>query len=114
MANRYIDIDEFIKWTKEYYCTDCNNNNGLRCRICWIDDAIDLVDEAPTADVVPRSVITEIFAELDAFVNLLCTDNDDKLIYSEIRKKYLEGSDSDARSASEGDPRSKYVSVHTN
>lgn len=44
-----------------------------------------------TADVVPRSTITEIFAELDDFVNLLCTDNDDRLIYSEIRKKYMEG-----------------------
>lgn len=45
------------------------------------------------SDVVPRSVITEIFAELDTFVKLLCTDNDDMLIYSEIRKKYIEGSD---------------------
>lgn len=41
------------------------------------------------ADVVPRSVITEIFAELDTFVKLLCTDNDDVFIYSEMKKKYI-------------------------
>ena len=42
---------------------------------------------------IKAEVAREIFAELDSFVKLLCTDNDDMLIYSEIRKKYLEGSE---------------------
>ena len=49
---RYINEDEFIAWVKEHWCADCQNDNGLRCRVCWIDDAIDIVEEAPEADVV--------------------------------------------------------------
>lgn len=52
---RYINEDEFIAWVKEHWCADCQNDNGLRCRACWIDDAIDIVEEAPAADVVPKS-----------------------------------------------------------
>ena len=51
---RYINEDEFVEWVKEHWCADCQNDNGLRCRVCWIDDAIDIVEEAPEADVVPR------------------------------------------------------------
>ena len=62
---RYINEDEFIAWVKEHYCSDCNNDNGLRCRVCWLDDAIDLVEEAPPADVAPKSeVAREIFKEI--------------------------------------------------
>lgn len=52
---RYINEDEFVAWVKEHWCADCQNDNGLRCRACWIDDAIDIVEEAPEADVVPRA-----------------------------------------------------------
>lgn len=72
---RYINEDEFIAWAKEHYCSDCNNDNGLRCRVCWIDDAIDLVEEAPPADVAPKSeVAREIFEEI-----------------SQIKKEYASG-----------------------
>ena len=54
---RYINEDEFIAWVKEHWCADCQNDNGLRCRACWIDDAIDIVEEAPEADVVPKSEV---------------------------------------------------------
>ena len=49
---RYINKEEFFAWVKERWCSDCQNDNGLRCRACWIDDAIDIVEEAPEADVV--------------------------------------------------------------
>ena len=72
---RYINEDEFIAWVKEHYCSDCNNDNGLRCRVCWLDDAIDLVEEAPPADVAPKSeVAREIFEEI-----------------SQIKKEYASG-----------------------
>lgn len=61
---RYINEDEFIAWVKEHWCADCQNDNGLRCRACWIDDAIDIVEEAPAADVVPKSEVDEIAEEL--------------------------------------------------
>ena len=63
---RYINEDEFVAWVKQHWCADCNNDNGLRCRACWIDDAIDIVEEAPPADVVPKSeVAREIFEEIE-------------------------------------------------
>ena len=61
---RYINEDEFIAWVKEHWCADCQNDNGLRCRVCWIDDAIDIVEEAPEADVVPKSEVEELQAEV--------------------------------------------------
>ena len=48
---RLIDADKRIAEIKEYYCTDCNNYGGVRCRACWVDDAMGLIDEAETADV---------------------------------------------------------------
>ena len=65
---RYINEDEFIAWVKEHWCADCQNDNGLRCRACWIDDAIDIVEEAPEADVVPRAKIEEIFKEIEKII----------------------------------------------
>ena len=66
---RYISEDEFIEWVKEHWCADCQNDNGLRCRACCIDDAIDLVEEAPEADVVPRAEVDKIIGKLEC---LLC------------------------------------------
>lgn len=59
---RYIDEDEFVAWVQEHWCADCQNDNGLRCRACWIDDAIDIVEEAPEADVVPKSEVENLKA----------------------------------------------------
>ena len=59
---RYINEDEFIAWVKEHWCAECQNDNGLRCRACWIDDAIDIVEEAPEADVVPKSEYEEVLS----------------------------------------------------
>ena len=57
---RYINEDEFIAWVREHWCLDCQNDCGLRCRACWIDDAIDIVEEAPAADVAPRSEVERL------------------------------------------------------
>lgn len=52
----------------------------------------DYIDESYTDGVNDgEKVAREIFSELDTLVNLLCTDNDDKFIYSEMKKKYLKG-----------------------
>jgi hypothetical protein len=103
---RYINEDEFIAWVKEHWCADCQNDNGLRCRACWIDDAIDIVEEAPEVDVVPRTELArEIFEEIeryleynarrgDAFVDTYF-DSDLSNDIAELKKKYTEGAADD-------------------
>jgi hypothetical protein len=49
---RYIDADALNEDIKRIYCTDCNNYNEIRCRACGTDDALRMIDDAPTADVV--------------------------------------------------------------
>ena len=34
-------------------CATCNNYNGVRCRACIWDDAMNIVDEASTVEVIP-------------------------------------------------------------
>ena len=40
---RREDAINAIKW----YCRDCNNYNGVRCRACEFDDAMNAVDVTP-------------------------------------------------------------------
>jgi hypothetical protein len=46
---RLIDADALIENIKRVYCTDCDSYNGVRCRACGTDDALDMIDDAPTA-----------------------------------------------------------------
>ena len=54
MANekRLIDANARIEEIKKAHCTNCENYNGIRCRACWVDDAIGLIDDAPAVDAV--------------------------------------------------------------
>lgn len=61
----YIEREAFRLWVSENNCADCGKYDGWKCRSCWIDDAMDLVDEAPTADVVPKSEVEKIFDEIE-------------------------------------------------
>lgn len=49
---RYIDADALIENIKRVYCTNCNNYNEIRCRACGTDDAILMIEDAPTAEVI--------------------------------------------------------------
>ena len=51
--DEYISREETIKRIKECYCTGCNSYNGVRCRACGTGDAIDIIEDAPAADVAP-------------------------------------------------------------
>lgn len=51
--DEYISREETIKRIKECYCTGCNSYNGVRCRACGTGDAIDVIEDAPAADVAP-------------------------------------------------------------
>lgn len=49
----YIDREAAIKHIQEVYCADCNSYNGVKCRACGTGDAIDMIEDAPAADVAP-------------------------------------------------------------
>lgn len=46
--SRYIDAEALIADMRERYCKPCQERkedyNGVRCRACWVDDAMDDVD----------------------------------------------------------------------
>ena len=46
---RLVDADALIERTKNWYCSkeNCEDNySGVRCRACWVDDAIGIIDDA--------------------------------------------------------------------
>ena len=47
----FISREATIKRIKEVYCVGCNSYNGVRCRACETGDAIDMIEDAPAADV---------------------------------------------------------------
>ena len=49
---RLIDADELTKRITDWYCAPerCDNYNGVRCRACSWDDALNMIDEAPTIE----------------------------------------------------------------
>ena len=52
---RYIDADALIEKIQETVCTKCGDiYDGIKCKSCGIDDTLNFLEDAPTADVVPR------------------------------------------------------------
>lgn len=49
----YIDREALLNHIRDVYCADCNSYNGVRCRACSTGDAIDMIEDAPAADVAP-------------------------------------------------------------
>ena len=47
----YIDREALLNHIRDVYCADCNSYNGVRCRACSTGDAIDMIEDAPAADV---------------------------------------------------------------
>lgn len=50
---RLIDADKRIAEIKKLYCDGCDNYGGAKCRACWVDDAMCLIDDATVVDAVP-------------------------------------------------------------
>lgn len=50
--SRLIDADKRIAEIKKLYCDGCDNYGGAKCRACWVDDAMCLIDDATTVDAV--------------------------------------------------------------
>ena len=47
--SEYLERNALIERIKKAYCNGCENYNGVKCRACGIGDAIDVVEDAPTA-----------------------------------------------------------------
>lgn len=54
--SEYIDREKFISDIKIRYCKPCENEGKdykhTKCRACWVDDMIDEIEGAPTAEVI--------------------------------------------------------------
>lgn len=62
----HIEREATIKRIQEVYCADCNSYNGVRCRACGTGDAIDMIEDAPAADVAPIEALERLRDELCA------------------------------------------------
>lgn len=51
--DEFISREATIKRIKKVYCVGCNSYNGVRCRACGTGDAIDIIEDAPAANVAP-------------------------------------------------------------
>lgn len=62
----YFEREATIKRIEEVYCADCNSYNGVRCRACGTGDAIDMIEDAPAANVAPIEALERLRDELCA------------------------------------------------
>ena len=49
----YIEREALMRRIKEIHCAECDSDNGVRCRACWVDDTLDYIHSEPAADVEP-------------------------------------------------------------
>lgn len=54
IENDIISRDALMEQLDERYCKPCQSRkedyNGVRCRSCWVDDAVGEIEDAPSAD----------------------------------------------------------------
>ena len=62
--DEFISREATIKRIKEVYCVGCNSYHGVKCRGCGTGDAIDIIEDAPAADVEKMSDGYHTFADL--------------------------------------------------
>ena len=72
--DEFISREATIKRIKEVYCVGCNSYHGVRCRACGTGDAIDMIEDAPAADVV--SVIHGRWVEYQIPPIICCSNCD--------------------------------------
>lgn len=51
--DEFISREATIKRIHEVCCASCDSYHGVRCRACGTGDAIDIIGDAPAADVAP-------------------------------------------------------------
>lgn len=72
-TGEYISRDLALKQLNgNCLATDCDNYNGVRCRVCAYADAMDFIDDIPAEDVQPVDT-KEILRHLDSL--MICIGN---------------------------------------
>ena len=70
----YIERDALMLRIKEIHCAECDSYNGVRCRACLVDDALDYIDSEPAADVAPvRHAKWEVVVGSNGKEYMVCT-----------------------------------------
>jgi hypothetical protein len=96
---RYIDADivtqEIEKLQTELESnndTIWNKNKPIYKGLCY---ARGIIDDTPTADVVPKSEVEELIKSVDDMLDLVCAMTGLELTcfgkYAELKKKYIKG-----------------------
>lgn len=49
----YIEREALLNRIQDVYCAGCNSYDGVICKACGTGDAIDMIEDAPAADVAP-------------------------------------------------------------
>ena len=94
---RYIDADALIEKIQETICTKCGDiYDGIKCKSCEIDDTLNFLQDAPTADVVPRDEVAKIFEEIERNIFKLETPYQTlhcipRGLIEELKEKYTKG-----------------------
>jgi len=67
--SRLIDADFTLKQYNEYCKNNCKytkREQEVMCRACPTGDAIEMLEDAPTVDAIPRSEIEAALEEMEA------------------------------------------------
>ena len=65
MMAEYIDQEAVKEIMQKYRCSDCTNDKSLDCPLCQLHRPFAEISKMPTADVVPKSEIEKVFAEIE-------------------------------------------------
>ncbi len=60
----YIEREALMRRIKEIHCAECDSYHRLKCRACFVYDALDYIDSEPAADVEKMSDGYHTFADL--------------------------------------------------
>ena len=98
--SRWIDADALTADIQERYCKPCKERkedyNEVRCRVCWVDDAMDEIDGFAdnSIDIVPRKAVKgyEGYYEVDMYgrvysLERTITVNDNGRVYEKPIKE---------------------------
>lgn len=71
----YIDREALIESLKDWYCVKpkCNSYHGIKCRACYIADAIANIEDAPAVDVTPVVHAKWIMKDVSGEIKAVCT-----------------------------------------
>ena len=95
---RFVDADKLSEKITTEYCGKCGIYNGELCSSCPMNNALNYIDDFPTADVAPRAeVAREILADIrdkggfnDPFVEYICLSYDELIV---LERKYTATTD---------------------